>query len=119
MTFNGVDQTTALGSFAAAEGDSANPSATVSSATGELVFGVVAFTDSTDYDLIPEGAGQTEHWDLFSGEANGAGTTEAGSTSVDTLWSVPTSGKWVVGGVSIKSCSQDTGFKNPSATGDD
>ncbi|MCZ6734152.1 MAG: DUF4347 domain-containing protein, partial [Gammaproteobacteria bacterium] len=118
MTFNGVDQTTALGSFASAEGDSSNPSATVSSATGELVFGVAAFGDSIDYDLT-EGVGQTEHWDLFAGEANGAGTTEAGSTSVVTSWSVPTSGKWVVGGVSIKSCSDDTGFKNPSATGDD
>ncbi len=77
MTFNGVGQTTPLGSFASAEGDSSNPSANVSSATGELVFGVAAFGDSNDWDLA-EGGGQTEHWDLFAGEANGAGTTEAG-----------------------------------------
>ncbi|MFQ6023537.1 MAG: DUF4347 domain-containing protein, partial [Acidiferrobacterales bacterium] len=101
MTFNGVDQTTPLGTFAGAASESSNPSATVSSATGELVFGVVAFSDSNDWDLV-QGAGQTEHWDLFVDQTNGAGTTEAGAASVVTSWTVGDTKKWAAGGVSIK-----------------
>ncbi|MFV1965127.1 MAG: DUF4347 domain-containing protein [Pirellulaceae bacterium] len=101
MSFTGVDQPTALGSFASAEGDSSSPSATVASSANEMVFGVVAFDDTTDWDLTP-GAGQTERWDLFQDQANGGGSTEAGSASVVTSWSVPTSGKWVAAGVSVK-----------------
>ena len=88
MTFNGVDQTTPLGSFASAEGDSSAPSTNVTSATGELVFGVLALDHNADIDLIP-GGGQTEHWDLWQDKATGGGTTEAGAVSVDTSWSLP------------------------------
>ena len=58
MTFSGVDQSTPLGSFASKESDSGDPSVTVSSATGEVVFGVVALSDSNDLPITP-GAGQT------------------------------------------------------------
>ncbi|MCP3937977.1 MAG: DUF4347 domain-containing protein, partial [Actinomycetia bacterium] len=77
MTFTGVDQSTPLGGFASAGGDSGSPSATVSSATDEIVFGVAAFDDSADWDFTA-GAGQTEQWELFQDKANGTGTTEAG-----------------------------------------
>ncbi len=107
MTFNGVDQTSALGTFGSAEGTSAAPSATIASATGELVFGVVAFDSTSDQDLSP-GAGQTEYWDLFIDRANGAGSTEAGAASVVTSWSGVPIGEWVVGGVSIKSSTANT-----------
>jgi len=101
MTFSGVDQTTALGSFASSEGDSSAPSTNVTSATDELVFGVLALDHNADIDLVP-GAGQTEHWDLWRDKATGGGTTEAGAASVATSWSLPLQRKWAVGGVSIK-----------------
>ncbi|MCP4333622.1 MAG: DUF4347 domain-containing protein, partial [Gammaproteobacteria bacterium] len=101
MTFTGANQSTAVGSFASAEGDSDSPSTTVSSAADEIVFGVVAYDDSSNRSFTP-GAGQTERWELFTDKANGAGSTEAGAASVVTSWSVSTGGKWVAGGVSIK-----------------
>ncbi|MCP4857295.1 MAG: DUF4347 domain-containing protein, partial [Fuerstiella sp.] len=101
MTFTGVNQTTAVGSFASAQGDSSSPSATVSSAADEIVFGVAAFDDSSNWNFSP-GAGQTERWDLFTDKTNGAGSTEAGAASVVTSWSVGSSHKWAAGGVSIK-----------------
>lgn len=101
MTFNGVDQTTALGSFASSEGDSSTPSTTVTSAPGELVFGVLGLDWNADIDLVP-GPGQTEHWDLWQDKATGGGTTEAGAASVVTSWTLPASYKWAAGGVSIK-----------------
>lgn len=101
MTFNGVDQTTALGSFASSEGDSSTPSTTVTSAPGELVFGVLGLDWNADMDLIP-GPGQTEHWDLWQDKATGGGTTEAGAASVDISWTLPSNYKWAAGGVSIK-----------------
>jgi hypothetical protein len=70
MTFTGVDQTTALGTFASGSGDATSGSVAVSSAAGEVVFGVVSVKDA-DQNLVP-GTGRTEHWDLFTGsEANG------------------------------------------------
>ncbi len=102
MTFTGVDQSTPLGVFAGAQGDSTSPSVTVASATNELVFGVAAYNNSNNGDFVP-GAGQTERWDLFGGgSANGSGTTEAGAASVVTSWTIPDSSKWAAGGVSIK-----------------
>ncbi|MEE9597348.1 MAG: choice-of-anchor Q domain-containing protein, partial [Acidiferrobacterales bacterium] len=103
MTFTGVDQTTPLGPFASATGPAAgSASIPVTSAAGELVFGVVGVDDGTDYDLIP-GAGQTEHWDLSISEGNGGGSTEAGAgPSVVTSWTWPGSDDWAIAGVSIK-----------------
>ena len=75
MTFTGVDQTTPLGAFGSGSGAGSSASATVSSAVNELVYGVIAVDDITDYDLIP-GAGQTETWDLKAPEVNGGGSTE-------------------------------------------
>ncbi len=105
MTFTGVDQTTPLGAFAGNQGVSASASTTVSSAAGELVFGVVSVDgDGANFDLLP-GAGQTpEHWDIFaSTSANGGGSTEAGAASVETSWTWGGLSKaWAIGGISIK-----------------
>ncbi|MFQ5566191.1 MAG: DUF4347 domain-containing protein, partial [Paracoccaceae bacterium] len=104
MTFTGVDQTTPLGAFASDSGFSASASTTVSSAPGELVFGVVGVDDGTDYDLTTgAGAGQTVHWDLAISEGNGAGSTEAGAASVVTSWSwTAVADDWAIAGVSIR-----------------
>ncbi|WP_153558811.1 DUF4347 domain-containing protein [Roseimaritima sediminicola] len=101
MTFNGVDQEAALGSFASRQGTSSTLSADVSSADGETVFSVAALNDSNNYNLVP-GGGQTEYWDLHRSKANGSGTLMAGAASVTPTWSVATSGKWAVGAVPIR-----------------
>ncbi|MEQ9407984.1 MAG: cadherin domain-containing protein [Fuerstiella sp.] len=103
MTFNGVDQATALGTFAPGAGGSGGTgSATVTSAAGELVFAAIAVDEVSDYDLVP-GTGQTEHWDLLGGsDINGGGSTKAGAASVPMSWTWSGSDAWAVGGVSIK-----------------
>ena len=101
MTFNGVDQSTALGNFASAEGNSSAPSTNVSSASNELVFGVLGLDDNADTELMP-GGGQAEHWDLWQDRAAGGGTTETGAASVAASWSLAADSKWAAGGVSIK-----------------
>ena len=103
MTFNGVDQSTPLGSFSSSRGRSTTPSTNVTSATGELVFGVVGVDTQTASANITPGAGQTEHWDFWDGtKALGGGSTEAGAASVVTSWTLSGSWSWSAGGVSIK-----------------
>lgn len=100
-TFNGVDQTTPLGLFAADEGDSESPSVDVVSAAGEKVFGLVAVTDSDNASISP-GAGQTELWDEHLVQANGAGSLEDGALLVATSWSLDDDDDWVAAGVSVR-----------------
>ncbi|MCA9131577.1 MAG: DUF4347 domain-containing protein, partial [Planctomycetales bacterium] len=108
MTFNGVDQQTALGTFAASTGKSTTASTTVNSAVGDIVFGVVAFDDNNDRALDP-GSGQSEQWELHVDDTNGAGSLQAGAATVTTSWTTSgNSEKWVVGGVSIKSAGRLT-----------
>jgi prepilin-type N-terminal cleavage/methylation domain-containing protein len=101
MTFTGVDQTTPLGPFASAEADGTLASVDVSSATDELVFGVVAAETPSGFT---EGPGQSEHWyqSVGSGRTEGAGSTEAGAATVTTSWTLGSSDHWAIGGVSIK-----------------
>jgi len=103
MTFTGVHQTTPLGTFAPALGESTSASVAVTSAAGELVFDTLVLQKTADVDFLP-GAGQTERWDLFQGpgSANGGGSTEAGAASVTMSWSWSGTDKWAIGGVSIK-----------------
>ena len=103
MTFTGVHQTTPLGTFAPALGESTSASVAVTSAAGELVFDTLVLQKTADVDFVP-GAGQTERWDLFQGpgSANGGGSTEAGAASVTMSWSWSGTDKWAIGGVSIK-----------------
>ncbi|MDX1404915.1 MAG: DUF6701 domain-containing protein, partial [Woeseiaceae bacterium] len=103
-TFTGVDQTTPLGTFASDSGTGGSASFNVSSAAGDIVFGVVAVDDSTDYNLVP-GSGQAEHWDLDTDELNASGTTEDGAASVTTSWTWSGSDDFAAGGISIKAAS--------------
>jgi len=64
MTFADVNQSTPLGTFTSATGDSASASVTVASAANELVFDTMVLESSANDDLVP-GAGQTERWDLY------------------------------------------------------
>ncbi|MDD1670164.1 MAG: hypothetical protein LUQ67_02430 [Methanomicrobiales archaeon] len=103
MTFTGVDQTTPLGPFASKENDPSPATVTVSSATGELVFGVIA----DEYEPITTDSGQTERWNIHAGSSDtyGAGSTKAGASSVTLKWTVGSDAHWAAGGVSIKPCS--------------
>ena len=101
ITFTGVNQSTPLGSFASAVGDSAAASVTVTSGANELVFDTLVVEGSANKDLVP-GGGQTERWDLFQAPAaNGGASTEVGAASIGMSWSFPTD-KWAIGAVSIK-----------------
>jgi len=102
MTFTGVNQSTPLGPFASNLSDSSSGSATVTSATNDLVFAAIVVESSSNLDLVP-GAGQTERWDLFQAvKNNGGGSTENGAASVVMSWSWSGADKWAIGGVSIK-----------------
>jgi len=101
-TFTGVDQSTPLGTFASATGDSTDASVDVSSAAGQLVFDTLVVESVDDLDLVP-GAGQTERWDLYrSKAANGGGSTEAGASTVTMSWSWSPADKWAIGAVPIR-----------------
>ena len=105
MTFTGVDQTTPLGTFAPASANTGgSASVDVSSAVGELVFGVLGVDDVVDYNLAP-GPGQTpEKWDLALNAGNGGGSTEASAApTVATSWTWLGDDEWAVAGISIKS----------------
>ena len=69
-TFTGVNQTTPLGTFVSAQANSTNPTVSVTSASGELVFDVVTIRNQT----LTVGSGQTQRWNLDSGsETTGGG----------------------------------------------
>ena len=114
MSFTGVDQTTPLGSFFSANGNSSNPTVTLGSASGELVFDVVSTKDNIDRPYTP-GASQTEYWDLYSGsQANGSGSVESGSASVTMSRTIETPDHWAIGAVAIKPF-QGTTFQQDDA----
>jgi hypothetical protein len=104
-TFTGVNQSTPLGTFASATGDNSSPATVdVTSATGELVYGVVC----VEYEPAITDPSQTELWNRSitgtTGSTNGAASTEAGTgPTVTTSWTISdtTYEHWAVGGVSI------------------
>ncbi|MDG1893656.1 MAG: DUF4347 domain-containing protein [Fuerstiella sp.] len=98
MTFTDVDQTTPLANFSNAFGSSTSASTTVTSATNDLVFGVV---NSHNGAAATPGTGQTEYFDLVESQSNSSGTVEAGAASVTTSWTV-NNDDWTVAAVSIQ-----------------
>jgi len=98
MTFTGVDQSTALGTFASAQANSSAQTLNVTSATGELVFDVIAKRNQT----ITVGTSQTQRWNISSGsDINGGASTKAGSATTIMSWTAANS-DWAMGAVSIK-----------------
>jgi len=104
VTFNGVDQTAPLGTFASVVADDSTTAAlNIPSDSGELVFGVV----SVEYDAVTASSGQTEQWNIGVPQTYGAGGTYAGaSPNVTMSWDLvvdsPVYNHWSMGGVSIK-----------------
>jgi hypothetical protein len=98
-TFTGVDPADALGTFVSASGNTVNPSISVPSAAGQLVFDVAAKRQNT----LSIGAGQTANWAVLSGsEINGYSSTEPGASPTVTMSWTGASSEQAIGGVSIK-----------------
>ncbi|MDQ3195170.1 MAG: hypothetical protein M3Q32_02020 [Pseudomonadota bacterium] len=109
VSYFGVDQTTPLGSFAAATGGSGTPTVNVSSAANDLVVDVVAVGDALLGNSIAPGAGQTQRYNIntatiLGGGMIGAGSTEPGAATVTMSWTQNGSlnGRWAIGAVALK-----------------
>ncbi len=101
QTYSGVDQTTPFGTYVSASSISGT-TATVnaSSASGELVYGVVGWNNGNANTI---GAGQTEYWDLpMNSSIAGAGSTEAGAATVTMSWTNAGSQPWTIVAVPLK-----------------
>jgi outer membrane protein assembly factor BamB len=98
VTFRGANQTTPVGPFASATGTSTTPSVSVTSNTGETVIDTVEVHSST---AMTVGGGQTQRWQMLPSSFRGAGSTEAGASTVTMSW---TSGSaaWAIGAVGVK-----------------
>lgn len=108
ITYTGVNQSTPLGTLATNLNTSTTASATVASAVGELVFGVLALDDGR---TATNTAGQTERWNgrTESGDdgVRAAAATKAGAASTTVTWTVG-SDAWSVCAVPIKPASVPT-----------
>jgi hypothetical protein len=103
VSLSGVDQTAPLGTAVSANGTSASPSVTVSSATTQLVIDTMA----TNGDGGPQSAagGQTEEWNTGTGtsggDARGGGSTQPGAASVTMSWTLNASKSWALCAVPV------------------
>ena len=102
-TFTGVHQTSPLGTFTSAQGNSTAPSVTVTSATNELVFDAVAGHRRTDFTA---GTGQTILWSVGSSgnDVRGVASIKNGVPSTVMSWTSVTGASrgWAIGAVAIK-----------------
>ncbi len=101
-SFTGVDQTTPTGTVATAGNSSSAASVSISSASTELAFAVVA----AQYGSLTN-SGNNENWNVATiSPCKGAGGTKAGaSPNVTMTWTLDTTRIWSMTGVSIKPAS--------------
>lgn len=94
VSFNGVNQSTPIGSLAGADGTGTDLSVTATSATGELVVDVFCLNGGTP---VTPGAGQTQRYFATgsAGNIRGGVSTKAGATSTNMTWTQSSSGGWV------------------------
>ena len=115
--YTDADQTTPLGTAATATGTSLTPSATVTSASGELVVDTSGFDND---NFSAPGAGQTERYD-FGSSVSMRGSDEAGAASVVMSHTLEgTANDWQIIGVSIKpaaAAGPSTGFASWASKG--
>jgi len=97
-SWRAIHQSTPFGTAVFASGDSATASATVSSATSEIVVDVV----SADATSVSVGGGQSEHWNANPDKIGGGGSSEAGAASVTMSWAVSGGADWAIGAVPLK-----------------
>jgi hypothetical protein len=119
VSYYGVDQTTPLGAFTGANGQSTAPGVTVASSPGELVFGTLMWNH--DWMPVITGPGQTERWNLtkitpgFS-DVTGVGSTAPGAPSVDLSWTTQDD-SWGVAAVTVHSAATVEYTLSEGATG--
>jgi uncharacterized repeat protein (TIGR01451 family) len=105
ISFTGVDQTSPLGTFASAAGDSQTPSVDVASAACEVV--IDTMTANGDANSLAVSGGQTQQWNIFTGSgdagnARGGGSTRPGATSTTMSWNLGVSKPWSIGAVPLR-----------------
>lgn len=103
MSFTGVNQTTALGTLVTATASDDTPTATVSSATNELVADFMQ-TQAGGSQTLTVGAGQTERINDTTTltDIQVAGSTQDGAASVVMSWEISNPLQWTIGAVPIK-----------------
>ena len=107
MTFTNVDQTTPLGTFVPANGNSAGPATVdVTSATDELVFDT---SSCEGCSTMTVGPGQSQRWAVNALEGSTSilqtlarASTEPGDTTVTMSWTLGATNAWAIGAVPIK-----------------
>lgn len=103
ISFTGVDQTTPYGSMASSDAQSSTASLTMSSASNELAFIVLAAKDQNG--LPTAGAGINNTWNYkWTGNNRlvGAGGTVNGASSITASWTLNRNRDWAMAGISIK-----------------
>src|SRR4051794_18553580 len=103
-SFNGVDQTTPLGAVAFNEGNGGTGTATVASAVNDLVVDQIAGSAGI---TVTAGAGQTQYAAAQASGATatdvtGASSREAGAAPTVAMTETVSTGRWELGGVSVK-----------------
>jgi PKD repeat protein len=106
LTFTGASQTSPLGPYVGALGNSKTPGVTVASAAGDIVVDVLAAKWASGRTAAA-GAGQTQRWSTFAASATngviGGGSSEpAAGASVAMSWTTRGSDVWALVGVAIK-----------------
>ena len=106
-SFTGVHQTTPVGTFFQASGtDDAQSVPVTSVAANELVFDSLAVKGSQTATADPGPPAQDERWNAnLSSDVRTAGSTEAGTGTVNMDWSLGSSVEWALGAVALKSAS--------------
>ena len=103
--FAGVDQTDPLGTpkGAASTTNNDTPTVTLTGLNGyELVFDNVFQGASDESQTVTPGAGQTQHWTNWSGNARAAASTEqASGNSVTMSWTAGSASYWAIAAVPI------------------
>ena len=100
VSFFGVDPSTPVDSLVANTGTGTQVSLSVASSVGCLALGTIAGTKLSG--PVAPASGQTDLWsDAGGDEAWGAGSTEAGSATVNMGWTLDASCGWAAAGVNI------------------
>jgi MSHA biogenesis protein MshQ len=106
VTFTGVDQLSPYGAFQSNSGDSNTASATVTSAAGDTVLGVMA---AERQDNNPVVAGGSAQWTYKTQTGNnrtaGAGATFTGAGSVNLTWNLNEPDDWAIGAIPLRDAS--------------
>ena len=110
ISYNGVDQITPNGFFAANSGTNNAPSVVVTGGTNQdLIMDTLA--SSPNAEDFAAAAGQTLGWEgnfapfLQPTYDLGAGSTKAGGASVTTSWTLNNNNGWALGGLAIRAAS--------------